>query len=556
MNYFFSDAHAFHTNICRGTSNWEDKELRCRNFNTIEEMNSAIIKSINSVVGEDDTLYHLGDWSFGGWENIWNFRKQIVCKNIININGNHDCFDVENTEILTEYGWMRFDMWNILRPKIASYNIKTGKVEFDFCIDFHHSYYNGEMYNIKNRLIDLRVTPNHRLYISQKSNSDKNFKFIECQNIKENKSPIVFKTESYNYNSDLNINDSIIKLLAWILSDGTVKESLYGVSYVLYQSEGKNLIIENLLKELGIDFKKNVRNRNISKITGKELKSIKTTYEYYIKQGSVLENYITSKYTFPKWLYNLSKRQFMVFLESYVLADGNRHKQNPDTSWVIYGMEKQLSEIQSLCFLNGIRSILNIYRGKQYRLYVTLSAKNSEISRYSDSLKKENYKGYIFCFKTKNDTLVVRRNGKICVTGNSHIKNNKFFPHLEKQGDIIYEIADKENYRSWTGSKKDGDVTAKDFFKEVYNGTGNSGIEINIEGQKIILNHYPLKSWKDIENGSWLLSGHEHGNFKDIEKGKMLDIGWCRFKKPLSFLEIKEIMDSRKIELNLFDRSH
>ena len=38
----------------------------------------------------EDTLYHLGDWSFGGIENIWNFRKRINCKNIYLVPGNHD----------------------------------------------------------------------------------------------------------------------------------------------------------------------------------------------------------------------------------------------------------------------------------------------------------------------------------------------------------------------------------------------------------------------------------------------------------------------------------
>ena len=75
MIYFCSDLHFGHTNICKGTTKWSDKK-KCRNFNTIEEMNNAIVKSINSVVGKNDTLYHIGDWSFGGYENIWNLRKQ------------------------------------------------------------------------------------------------------------------------------------------------------------------------------------------------------------------------------------------------------------------------------------------------------------------------------------------------------------------------------------------------------------------------------------------------------------------------------------------------
>ena len=55
-------------NICYGVSSWPEKESNCRMFNTLEDMNTAIVKSINSVVGENDILYHLGDWSFGGWK--------------------------------------------------------------------------------------------------------------------------------------------------------------------------------------------------------------------------------------------------------------------------------------------------------------------------------------------------------------------------------------------------------------------------------------------------------------------------------------------------------
>lgn len=87
--FFISDPHYGHKNICSGVSKWNDSN-KTRDFKSVEEMNEAIVKSINLVVGENDILYHLGDWSFGGWENVWHFRKQIRCKHIIHINGNHD----------------------------------------------------------------------------------------------------------------------------------------------------------------------------------------------------------------------------------------------------------------------------------------------------------------------------------------------------------------------------------------------------------------------------------------------------------------------------------
>lgn len=61
-----------------------------RDFNTLDEMNDAIVNNINSVVGEDDVFIHVGDWSFGGFENIEIFRNRILCKEIHLIFGNHD----------------------------------------------------------------------------------------------------------------------------------------------------------------------------------------------------------------------------------------------------------------------------------------------------------------------------------------------------------------------------------------------------------------------------------------------------------------------------------
>jgi calcineurin-like phosphoesterase family protein len=90
-----SDTHYSHKNICRGVTSWRTKEgeipvSQTRDFATIEKMNSSIVNNINEVVGQDDMLIHLGDWSFGGFEQIREFWDRIVCKNIHLVLGNHD----------------------------------------------------------------------------------------------------------------------------------------------------------------------------------------------------------------------------------------------------------------------------------------------------------------------------------------------------------------------------------------------------------------------------------------------------------------------------------
>lgn len=87
--WFTSDTHYNHANICSATTKWSDP-VTCREFKTLEHMNARLVGNINEVVGQEDILFHLGDWSFGGFEQIELFRNQIVCQNIHIITGNHD----------------------------------------------------------------------------------------------------------------------------------------------------------------------------------------------------------------------------------------------------------------------------------------------------------------------------------------------------------------------------------------------------------------------------------------------------------------------------------
>jgi len=88
--FFTSDTHYSHTNICRATTRWNDAENLTRDFKSLDQMNDALVNNINEIVGENDILIHLGDWSFGGFENIAEFRNRILCKNIHLVLGNHD----------------------------------------------------------------------------------------------------------------------------------------------------------------------------------------------------------------------------------------------------------------------------------------------------------------------------------------------------------------------------------------------------------------------------------------------------------------------------------
>jgi calcineurin-like phosphoesterase family protein len=93
--FFSSDTHFNHAGIVRGTSNWEGKR-GCRDFDTLEDHDNTLIKNINDVVGENDILFLLGDFSFGSYkdrdnvENIKKYRRKINSKYVHLLTGNHD----------------------------------------------------------------------------------------------------------------------------------------------------------------------------------------------------------------------------------------------------------------------------------------------------------------------------------------------------------------------------------------------------------------------------------------------------------------------------------
>jgi len=96
--FFTSDTHYNHSNICSGTTNWDNASNMTREFNSLDHMNDTLVNNINNTVGEDDILIHLGDWSFGGFDKIQEFRDRIVCKNIHLVLGNHDHHIERNKE--------------------------------------------------------------------------------------------------------------------------------------------------------------------------------------------------------------------------------------------------------------------------------------------------------------------------------------------------------------------------------------------------------------------------------------------------------------------------
>ena len=109
--FVISDTHFNHANILNFT-NYEGEKIR-PGFDSVEEMNEHMIDLWNSVVRDNDVVYHLGDVHFGGYLNetsnrtILNSlrgRKYLIV-------GNHDHL---NDPILHDH-FKKVTFWNYLK---------------------------------------------------------------------------------------------------------------------------------------------------------------------------------------------------------------------------------------------------------------------------------------------------------------------------------------------------------------------------------------------------------------------------------------------------------
>lgn len=118
-------------------------------------------------------------------------------------------------------------------------------------------------------------------------------------------------------------------------------------------------------------------------------------------------------------------------------------------------------------------------------------------------------------------------------------------------GDISFHNKDKtaKILRSLNGQlhlvrgnhDRESDTWYKQFFASV-----SPLKEIKVEGQKIVLCHYPMTTWNQAHHGSWHLHGHTHGNLS-VSNGKMHDVGVdVNSYVPISFSRVAEIMEGKE----------
>jgi ribonucleoside-triphosphate reductase len=345
----------------------------------------------------------------------------------------------EDTEILTSQGWKGYEEIE-KGVTIKTFNLKTKKIENQVVTSVYKGHHKGVMYNLKNRIQDQLISPKHRV-VRKKFGSDE-YILEPVEDVLELKSPIITPISGENSNKVADISDEQIKLMAWIISEGTLEVGRGTNRISIYQSKRKNE--ENYKEILGLLEHFNLQ-FDESQTTGLgdpvqkirlNAQSSKTVHDWFGTNQNI-------KFI-PTVLTNLSVDQSRLFLDTYIKGDGFEDCKIATTN------------------INILDSLQIIAVNAQYGFTVltrqpTIGSKEIYVLRlidhpdtYIQKIEKIEYDGLIWCPHTKNETIIARRNGKVFITGNTPFTNitMDLEPHgmLSDEGVIIGGKIQKETY--------------------------------------------------------------------------------------------------------------
>lgn len=435
--WFTSDTHFWHESVLKFCPNTRDGD-------SAEEMNEIMIQNWNSLVKRGDIVYHMGDFSFGGKEKIrslsgrlngdihivWgnhdhmlrktkefsemfvstNYIKNLkigghrffLChyplaewpdchKGVIHIHGH--CFD-DNTEVLTEAGWKcRTEVSPT--EMVATFNVNTGEVEYQRALSKTEYYLKGDMLEYDGSRVNFLFTPEHR--VLNRNSRGEGLKFDEISNIR---STAIIPLCGENKKSDYPISDEYLRLYINICADGSFENYGKLVRFHL-RKERKIDKLVGILEELNIKYSMNKQKSGSTKIN--------------FKKPSELTAF-SVKPLDRDLLMNLSKRQIDIVIDEYSLTDGCMTGEN--SIQISTSKESEANLLQEVFVTSGVSC--NLVERQNGGYVLSLNKKRKELIFTKSNMRNLKYKGYVWCLTVPNSTLIIRRGGKVHITGNCH----------------------------------------------------------------------------------------------------------------------------------------
>lgn len=340
------------------------------------------------------------------------------------------CYDSE-TEVLTNQGWKYFKDVT-LKELFLSIDLKTERGEWIPAVNKVDQYYKGPIHRFVNKSFDLMTTPNHKHVI--RTHKANNLRLVDTVKLpKESKflryiPEWISNEQSYVFDGVMFDGDDFVEWMGWYISEGSI---IKHVNNRIHISQHKYIDqVYELTKRIFL-------HRRVSKCKGYVevglLKQDVELIQYLNDLGHSHQKYI------PTTIKEDSVHRLNKFLNSFHRGDGGIERgrlwdgyRSKDTR-VFHTSSKQLcDDIGELILktgkrpsftLNDAKSFFDPKRKKTYKqnhgmwLVRECSGKHSVLSSMNHTI--EDYDGKIYDVELeKNHTLIVRRNGKVTVSGN------------------------------------------------------------------------------------------------------------------------------------------
>ncbi len=366
------------------------------------------------------------------------------------------CFD-DKTEILTENGWLCFSELDGTE-RVATLNPENHFFEWQQPTDYINERYNGNMLHFKESTFDLKITPNHRLYVRR---YDRNKRGRILQYPQK-----VHRTVDYSWHFETaedvakanhkqtwqmlrncagfipdevsDIPDDLVKLCAWYVTEGCGHKN--GKQIVITQSPTVNpenyMEICAIIANLGYNFGTYGGEQKDICISNKELTTWLCGHFGHISREKRL----------PLWVKNLPKSQLLILLHTMIKGDGWAN----GNSYAYKSISKRLcDDVQEIAIKCGYGSTVGA-KDQAECFTVGISTVQNEPT-VNDLPRHIQYDGMVYCVTVPNGVVLVRRNGRAIWSGNSyqtqkyiealtggHKPNMLLTGHFHKQEHIFY----------------------------------------------------------------------------------------------------------------------
>lgn len=347
------------------------------------------------------------------------------------IHGNHDCLD-EATELLTQRGWINHtDIRST--DVVLGLNPETNEAEWQ-PIQAVIRKQGTELKQLNGLRMDLSCTENHRILHAVYPNKGGKLQYKTASELSGKNFSIPVAAPVSTPGSSL--SDDEIRLSAWLVTDSHKTEDGY---YILYQSKPEMVSqIELLLYKSNIEYTHFVRVRAPEEIKGRIVKSALPAHEFHILAAST--DYIKSlapcTSRLPAWVFEMDDRQFSIFLNEYIAADGSWYSGGGRNGAIVYGEKTILEDLQILCLTRGVSANISQDNRGSWRLNVCFK-RFSSFNKTTGVFKTVPYSGAVWCLSVPLTNFMIRRNGKPHFTGNCWGGGNNLLTQILAQNAAI-----------------------------------------------------------------------------------------------------------------------